>query len=112
MREIISDTLSGCYDVTCAQNGKEAHKLVGSINFDLIITDLVMPEMNGIDLLMTVQKIRPDQKFIAISGGGGISGRFDYLPVAQLLGAYKILRKPFQVSELRNSVELLMNNEQ
>ena len=105
MRQVISDALSGEYAITGAANGLEAQALLSQRGFDLVITDLVMPEMNGIEFLMSTRKSNPDQKFIAISGGGGIHGRFDYLPVAQLIGACIVLRKPFQMNELRNAVK-------
>ena len=108
MRQIIEDALSREYAITSVVNGREAQALLAEQNFDLVITDLVMPEMNGIELLMGAQKANPKQKFIAISGGGGIKGRFDYLPVAQLIGAVTVLRKPFQISELRAAVHKLL----
>lgn len=108
MRGVISDALSDEYTVASVTNGREAQKLLGEQAFDLVITDLVMPEMNGIDLLMYLQQANPTQKIIAISGGGGINGRFDYLPVAQLVGARAILRKPFQMTELRARVRELL----
>lgn len=108
MRDMIDTALSGEYDITCVANGREAQAVLAMREFDLIITDLVMPEMNGIDLLMSLQKTRPQQKILAISGGGGIAGRFDYLPVAQLIGAGKILRKPFAMADLRVAVQGLL----
>lgn len=105
MRQVITDALSGEYQITTATNGREAQSLLAVQSFDLVITDLVMPEMNGIDLLMALQQTNPEQKIIAISGGGGIQGRFDYLPVAQLIGACTVLRKPFPMNDLRTTVK-------
>jgi DNA-binding NtrC family response regulator len=105
MCKMVTDLLSGDYDVAIASNGVEALSKMEAGEFDLVITDLVMPGMNGIDLLMNIGKRAPGQKVIAISGGGGITGRFDYLPVAKLIGASKVLRKPFEVTELRQSVK-------
>lgn len=109
MRKVIADSLEREYDVVCASNGKEACALIDEERYDLVITDLVMPEMNGIDLVMKLRESDPDQKIIAISGGGGIKGRFDYLPVAQLIGACSILSKPFQVKDLRETVHQLLS---
>lgn len=108
MRSILNDLLSDDYEVTLASNGQEAKELLGKIPFDLIITDLVMPEMNGIDLITAIQTISPSLKIIAMSGGGGIQGRFDYLPVAQLIGAEKIFRKPFELSKMRETVREML----
>lgn len=108
MQDIIKTALADKYNINLASNGNEACALLLQQAHDLVITDLVMPGMNGIDLLMEIQKTAPRQKIIAMSGGGGITGRFDYLPVAQLLGAEKILRKPFTLSELRTAVEKVL----
>jgi len=75
---------------------------------DLLITDMVMPEMTGIDLIMKIKEISPGTKILAMSGGGGINGRFDYLAVAELLGAQSILKKPFTISDLRGMVKEIL----
>ncbi len=108
IRSMLNDLLGDDYEVMLAANGQEAFALLNSHSFDLIITDLVMPEMNGIDLITSIQKISPDLKIIAISGGGGLNGRFDYLPVAELLGAEKIFRKPFELSKLKKTVDAML----
>ncbi len=77
----------------------------------LLITDLVMPEKTGIDLILELKDVRPDIKVLAISGGGGVTGRFDYLPIASLIGANQILKKPFSISELNNKVDELLVTE-
>jgi len=58
---------------------------------------------------MELHETRPELPIIAISGGGGITGRFDYLPIAQLVGAGAILNKPFAMDELRNKVDSLLS---
>lgn len=109
MRLMLEDLLNSEYDVSLAANGSKAQEMLATTSYDLIITDLVMPEMNGIDLIMSVKHKKPDQKVIAISGGGGVSGRFDYLPVVQLLGADKIFNKPFHLHELMAAVKLILD---
>lgn len=104
MLSLLEDMLSEEYRVIKAGNGAEALELSKNTAIDLLITDLVMPKMNGIDLIVAIRQNQPDLKIIAISGGGGISGRFDYLPVAKLIGAGKILRKPFSPRELMQSI--------
>jgi DNA-binding response OmpR family regulator len=108
MRLMLEDLLSDDYLVTLAANGREAEALFNTSSFDLMITDLVMPEMNGIELVISIKNKKPKQKIIAISGGGGASGRFDYLPVVQLLGADKIFAKPFELHELMKAVKLML----
>ncbi|MCK4950267.1 MAG: response regulator [Gammaproteobacteria bacterium] len=100
------------YDVIEAGNGAEACDACKEAPVDLIITDIVMPEKNGIDLIMDVKKEFPDIPVIAISGGGGITGRYDYLEIAKLVGAKNILKKPFSMKELRSAVGNILNNEE
>jgi len=91
---------NSAHQIFIAENGKVAVEILAKEKIDLIITDLVMPEKNGIDLIMEVRQSSPDIKILAMSGGGGINGRFDYLPIAKLIGAENILRKPFKREEL------------
>ena len=81
-RQVIEDALSEGYAIASVTNGRESQTLLAEKDFDLVITDLVMPGMNGIEFLIGLQKTHPAQKVIAISGGG-INGRFDYLSVAR-----------------------------
>jgi len=105
IRSMLRDVLEqDSHEVKEACNGKEAFSIFRESEFDLIITDLVMPEKSGIDLIMELKKEFPDIKVIAISGGGGITGRFDYLPIAKLIGAKAILNKPFHMNELRETI--------
>lgn len=104
MRGLLEDLLENDYEVATASNGAEALQRLQEGGVELIITDLVMPTMNGIDLVMAVRKQYPALKIIAISGGGGITGRFDYLPVANLVGASRVIRKPFALADIRSAV--------
>lgn len=97
-------------DIVEAKNGEEALQICQQQEIDLMITDIVMPEKHGIDLIMEVKNIKPDVPIIAISGGGGVSGRFDYLEIAELLGAKNILHKPFSAGELRDVVHNIIGS--
>lgn len=98
------------YDMIAAGSGVEAVDACKEVPVDLIITDIVMPNKNGIDLIMQVKKEYPGIPVIAISGGGGIAGRFDYLEIAKLVGADNILKKPFELEELRSTVSNVIKN--
>lgn len=87
-----------------AEDGVHACEAYQDAEIDLIITDLVMPRKNGIEMIMQLKKSHPDVKVIAISGGSGFSGQIDLLSVAQLLGARHIIKKPFTVDEIRAAV--------
>jgi DNA-binding NtrC family response regulator len=94
------------HEVLEAENGIQGCQLYREHKPDIIISDLVMPEQNGIDMLLELKKEFSDLRVLAISGGGGITGSFDYLPIAKLIGAVQILKKPFGLQELREAVEL------
>lgn len=106
----ISNALSDDYHVSTAETVSQAETLARKNKIDLLISDLVMPEKNGIDMIMAFRKLYPDMKIMAISGGGGITGRFDYLPIAKLVGAEITLKKPFSIAELRSSTTQLIGS--
>lgn len=93
------------HEVSEAENGVVAQRCVREASFDLLITDLVMPEKNGLNLILDIKKEWPDMRIVAISGGGGITGRFEYLPIAKLVGAASILEKPFRKEQLQSVVQ-------
>jgi DNA-binding NtrC family response regulator len=105
----IHDALEGQYKVFVAESVTQAEGIIQGNTINLLITDLVMPDKNGIDMIMAMHKQHPDMKILAISGGGGITGRFDYLPIAKLVGAQITLKKPFTISDLRDNVKQLIN---
>ncbi|ALP53008.1 hypothetical protein Tel_07470 [Candidatus Tenderia electrophaga] len=92
------------HEVMEAEDGVHACETYRDAEIDLIITDLVMPRKNGIEMIMELKKDRPGIKVIAISGGSGFSGQIDLLSVARLLGAKHIIKKPFTVDEIRAAV--------
>lgn len=95
VRELLDSLLSReGYAVTTAANGKQGVDAFLSEPFDLVITDIIMPEKDGIEAIMDLRRGRPELKLIAISGGGRAEPE-NYLHSAQLLGANRTLRKPF-----------------
>jgi len=109
VRNMVKDIIeSDCHEVVVALNGLEALNMCANTTFDLIITDIVMPEKNGIDLIMEVRQKYPDIPVIAISGGGDITGRYDYLEIANLVGAKNIIKKPFTVNDIRSAVDSVL----
>jgi DNA-binding response OmpR family regulator len=93
--------------VTTAANGNEAMRLVQDSTFDLVITDLIMPEKEGMAIIMDLRRTIPTLKIIAISGGGRIDGG-DYLAIAKQLGASETLSKPFSAKELLDVVSTVL----
>lgn len=93
--------------VQLAENGRYAIDLLAQHKVDLILTDLIMPEMEGLETIAQIRKLHPDLKIIAMSGGGRLSSGC-YLPVAKSLGAHATLAKPFGKKLLINQVAELI----
>jgi CheY-like chemotaxis protein len=87
------------HQVIEARNGKEGLQMYTSADPDLIITDIVMPEKEGLEVLMALWHRQPPVKIIAMSGGGRVSAAV-YLQSATLLGAARVLQKPFSNDDL------------
>jgi CheY-like chemotaxis protein len=87
-----------------ARHGREGLALFPGSRADLVITDIVMPEVEGLEVLMTLRTLTPPVKIIAISGGGRVSAG-DYLRIAAQLGATKVLAKPFSNEALIAAIE-------
>jgi len=95
------------HDVDMATNGFEGLELYHKNGADIIITDIVMPEKEGLETIMNLKEENPDLKIIAISGGGRVDSR-EYLHSARLLGAEKIFQKPFKKDEIIRAVNELL----
>lgn len=96
------------YTVTDAENGRKGMQRQREHPADLVITDLIMPEQEGLETISKLKKEYPDIKIVAISGGGRI-GPEAYLPAAQELGADLVFRKPFDVKEFVAAVRELLD---
>ncbi len=91
------------YEVLGAPNGVVALKIHKASPVDLLITDIIMPEKDGLETITEFRHHFPAVKVIAMSGGGRI-GPDHYLKIAQKLGAEKILHKPFAFEVLLEAV--------
>jgi two-component system, response regulator, stage 0 sporulation protein F len=89
------------YEVTEATNGHQGLELYRHAPTDLIITDIVMPELNGLDMMLALTREFLDAKVIAISGLGG---ERNVLDIAKLLGARRTFQKPFSIPQLLAAV--------
>lgn len=94
-----------------AGNGKDAIIHFKPSITDLVVTDLIMPEEDGLKVIMKLRELKPSIKIIAISGGGKV-GPGSYLNLAKALGADAIYSKPFSINDLIAKIEELLNNEQ
>lgn len=99
------------YTVYEAENGKDAINHFKPSITDLVITDLIMPDEDGLKVIIKLRELKPSVKIIAISGGGK-AGPGSYLNLAKALGADAIYSKPFSINELIAKIEELLTIEQ
>lgn len=111
VRELILQTLSKAgYEVIAAEDGVEGLNLFREKNPDLVITDIVMPQKEGLQTIIEMRQESPGVKVIAMSGGGRYSNA-DYLKLARKFGARKTVAKPFMRDEMLAAVrEVLAEN--
>ena len=95
------------YEIMDAPGGKEGLKLYRENPIDLIITDIIMPDKEGIEIIMVLRRQFPDVKIIAISGGGRLDPE-QYLRIAKSLGVQYTLAKPVEREELFKAVRDLL----
>lgn len=95
------------FEVVTAENGIIASELLCDMEFDLIVTDIIMPKKEGMEMISDLRKMRPGLPIIAVSGGGR-RGATEYLPMARALGAKATLTKPFSPSALLAEVTRLL----
>ena len=92
------------YEVLEASNGLAVADMIANNQPDILVTDLIMPEQEGISTITKVNELYPDLPIIAISGGGRNMGS-DFLDIAMYIGAYDTLAKPFHENELIALIE-------
>lgn len=91
------------HEVAEAPDGEEGIRLYNEKPMDLIITDIIMPEKEGIETIIELRRSFPDVKIIAISGGGLINAE-DHLQMAKDFGAIHTLTKPFGREKLLEAI--------
>ena len=115
VRETLRDMLeANGYEVLEAADGKKGLRLLKRQELkqpktkpvDVVITDMIMPEKEGVETILELRRKYPGIKIVAISGGGP-----DYLRMAKVLGADRILAKPFSPEELLDAVRKVLEDE-
>ncbi len=102
IREILTEYLDEFgYDVTTAINGKDALQIYNKEHFDIIISDLVMKPMDGMELLSEIKKINHDALFIMITGYPSVDSAMEAIKK----GARDYITKPFNIDEIKIKIE-------
>lgn len=105
IRSLLTKWLAGCgHNVTCVDGGKHALQLLNRQHFDIVITDVMMPDGDGFELIPAVRKVQPDARIVAISGGGQFIPSADCLALARGLGAHSTIQKPFKWDQVRTGI--------
>jgi len=100
LENILSDEIQGS-EITIAENGLDAYKLIEKKDFDLIISDIKMPKLSGNELLTQSLSIKPESVFLMISGHADI----DTAVTCLKNGAYDFISKPIDINRLITSVK-------
>lgn len=106
LRTLMCETLKEAgYRVTEARDGAEALRQYRMVPVDLVIMDILMPNQDGLETTVTLRREFPNVKIIAITGGSDMIGILNFLDVAKMLGAHRVLQKPFDMKTLLDTVQ-------
>ncbi|NGZ09977.1 MAG: response regulator [Nitrospira sp. LK70] len=105
VRQVIREILEQAgYEVDEAGNGKEGLDRYRTRSTDLVIMDILMPDQDGLETIMTLRREFPDVRVIAMTGGSNTIGLLNFLDIAKMLGARRTLQKPFDLNVLLDTV--------
>jgi CheY-like chemotaxis protein len=112
----VRDLLQGCltkagHSVACASTGAMALKMLKEQPFDLLITDVIMPDGDGLSVIMGIKKAHLPVRILVISGGGKYFNAENCVHVAEGLGAHAALFKPFVPQALFGAIDRAMSTE-
>ncbi|MCB5253039.1 MAG: response regulator [Candidatus Cloacimonadaceae bacterium] len=98
------------FEVRQAGDGNQALEICAKFMPDLVLTDIIMPDKEGLETIQELLEINPSLKIVAMSGGGRY-GPNSYLPLAEKLGARATLQKPFMREDLINTINSVLTND-
>ena len=97
------------FQVREASDGSQGIKHYAEQPADVVITDLVMPEKEGLEMIVEIKQLHSEVKIIAMSGGGRGSSQ-DYLKMAKAFGAQLVLAKPFSHREILEGISQVLEH--
>jgi len=93
------------HEVLEAENGRKALEILeNNATINLVVTDMIMPDMDGLELIRNIQRDMPSMRVVAVSGGGAIEAD-KYLEFAHRLGALITLEKPVEIDAFLDAIE-------
>ncbi len=105
-RVIVEGLRLAGYQVSDAREGRDAIGQLSTSHLDVVITDILMPEMDGLEVIIWLKKKQPHLKVVALSGGPEL-----HLKNATLLGADCVIKKPIRIPELVGAIEGVLHEE-
>lgn len=97
------------YNVETACNGRDAKALYQKKKYDVIITDIIMPDVDGYEVILDLRRLNMNDRTIAISGGGRTAAE-DYLVTAQHFDVFATFNKPVDIQALRAKVDEIIKS--
>lgn len=98
------------YEVSQAGDGNQALEICREVQPDVVLTDIIMPDKEGLETIQDLLTLCPNMKIIAMSGGGRV-GPDSYLPLAKKLGARATLQKPFMRDDLLSAIAEVLDED-
>jgi len=99
------------FKVSLASDGREAVYLQSREPADILLTDIFMPEQEGLETIREIRDKYPNTKIIAMSGGAFYRAPNDYLTIAQKIGAHDVICKPFELKEIFEKINRLSDHD-
>lgn len=97
------------YEVFATTSAPDGLKTLSEQSIDIVVTDILMPDLDGIEVIQALKSEYPEVKIIAMSGGGSDRKKFqEYLPIAKRLGADEIIPKPIDLNLLLKTIQDLI----
>lgn len=103
--------LEAGFEVVEASDGARGVRIQRENPVDVVVSDIFMPEQEGIETMSKLRSMYPALRIIAISGGVAKSGNYNYLPVAMDMGADRCLQKPFKIAQLLSTIRELLDRQ-
>ena len=95
------------HNTACVHTGTDALSALSLLHFDLIISDILMPDTDGLEVIRSLRTTQPWVKILAISGGGRFASAADCAAKAKVAGADEVLLKPFDENQLKRVLQVL-----
>lgn len=97
------------YNVSTADNGKAGIDMIDRYDPDIVITDIIMPEKDGVEVMMHIRRAHPGIKTIVMTSGGAISAH-KHLSIVSMLGADCVMQKPVDPTTLLSNMSIFNNS--